>query len=101
MFVETVSAPRVEWQTWTERLRLFADPPPALVSSIAWSADGSTIINVNVWESASAIADFYLDRVQPVIEAHGQPAYKPVRHGEPVAVYVRSQQVPAAFDPVP
>jgi hypothetical protein len=89
MFVETVSAPREQWQIWTERLRLFTDPPPALVGSIGWLADGSTIINVNVWDSAAAVADFYLDRVEPIIEAYGQPAHKPVRHGEPVVVYVR------------
>ena len=89
MFVETVSAPREQWQIWTERLRLFTDPPPALVSSIAWAAEGSTIINVNVWDNAAAVADFYLDRVEPIIQTHGQLAHKPVRHGEPVVVYVR------------
>jgi hypothetical protein len=89
MFVETVSAPRPEWESWTERLRLFTDPPPALVSSIAWSAGDSTIINVNVWENAAAVADFYLDRVEPVIDSYGEPAHKPVRHGEPVAMYLR------------
>jgi len=89
MFVETVSAPREQWQIWTQRLRLLTDPPPALVSSIAWAADDSTIVSVNVWDSHTAVAEFYLDRVEPVIEAHGQPAHKPVRHGEPVAIYVR------------
>jgi len=89
MFVETITAPYDEWQRWTERLRLFTDPPAALVSSVAWPSDPETITNVNVWDTASAVADFYVERVQAVIDADGPPAHKPVRHGSPVAVYVR------------
>ena len=90
MFVETVTAPRAEWQRWTERLRLFTDPPPTLVSSVAWASDPDTVTNVNVWDTPSAVADFYLERVEAVVEAEGPPPHKPVRHGSPVAVYLRA-----------
>jgi hypothetical protein len=89
MFVETVTAPRTEWQRWTERLRLFTDPPPALVCSVAWTSDPDSVTNVNVWETPSAVADFYEERVEAVIEAEGPALHKPVRHGAPVAVYIR------------
>jgi hypothetical protein len=90
MHIETVTAPRAEWQRWTERLRLYADPPAALVSSVAWSSDAETISSVNVWDSPSAIADFYLERVEAAIETEGgPPQHKPSRHGEPVALYIR------------
>jgi hypothetical protein len=36
MFVETVTAPGEVWHHWTDRLRLFTDPPVALFASIAW-----------------------------------------------------------------
>ncbi len=36
MFVETVTAPSEVWQHWTDRLRIFADPPAALFASVAW-----------------------------------------------------------------
>ena len=29
MFVETVTAPREVWEHWTERLRLYSEPPSA------------------------------------------------------------------------
>jgi hypothetical protein len=89
VFVETITAPRAEWQRWTERLRLLTDPPPALVSSIAWASDADTVTNVNVWDTPSAVADFYVQRVEPVIAADGPPLHKPARHGSPVAVYIR------------
>ena len=89
MFVETVTAPREVWRHWTERLRLFADPPAALSASIAWDNHDGTVTAVNVWDNPSAVADFFLERVEPVIAAEGEPNYKPVRHGEPVASYFR------------
>jgi len=89
MFVETVTAPRQEWQRWTERLRLFIDPPPALVSSVAWASDADTITNVNLWETPGAVADFYQERVEAVVAVEGPPTHKPVRRGSPVAVYIR------------
>jgi len=89
MFVETVTAPRDVWLHWTDRLRLFTDPPPALVSAVGWDAGDGMITAVNVWDSASAVGDFFLERVQPVLEEEGQPAYKPVRHGSAVAAYFR------------
>ena len=33
MFVETITAPRAEWQRWTERLRM---PPPLLGDLALW-----------------------------------------------------------------
>jgi hypothetical protein len=89
MFVETITAPRAEWQRWTERLRLFTDPPPALISSVAWASDGDTVTNVNVWDTPAAVAEFYVQRVEAAIQVEGPPAHKPVRHGAPVAVYIR------------
>jgi hypothetical protein len=89
MFVETITAPRAEWERWTDRLRIFADPPPALVSSVAWASGPDTVTNVNVWDTPAAIADFYVERVEAVIESDGAPSHKPARHGEPLAVYMR------------
>jgi hypothetical protein len=89
MFVESITAPRAEWQRWTERLCLYTDPPPALVSSVAWASDANTVTSVNVWETPGAVADFYVERVEAAIEAEGPPPHKPVRHGAPLAVYVR------------
>ena len=34
MFVETVTAPRDEWERFAERLRTLDDPPPALFVSV-------------------------------------------------------------------
>ena len=42
-----------------------------------------------VWDDASAIGDFYPERVREVAHAEGQPDVKPVRHGNPVAAYFR------------
>jgi hypothetical protein len=89
MFVETVTAPRAEWVHWHERLRLTADPPDALVASIAWDSGEGQVTAVNVWETPGAIADFFMERVRPIVEAEGEPADKPQRRGEPLAFYVR------------
>jgi hypothetical protein len=89
MFVETVTAPREVWHYWTDRLRLFSDPPDALLASIAWDAGDGNISAVNVWDSPSAVADFFLERVQSVVAAEGKPDYVPVRRGTPVASYFR------------
>ena len=89
MFVESVTAPREIWQLWSNRLRLFSEPPVALVAAVAWDTGDGSITNLNVWDDASAIGDFYLERVQAVAQAEGQPDYKPVRHGNPVAAYFR------------
>ena len=43
MFVETITAPRAEWEQFTERLRILADPPEALVASVAWDAGDGTV----------------------------------------------------------
>jgi hypothetical protein len=37
------------------------------------------------------VANFFVERIQPVIEAEGPPEYKPVRHGPTVAAYFRDQ----------
>jgi hypothetical protein len=89
MFVETITAPGEVWHRWTDRLRLFSEPPATLFASIAWDNGDGTITAVNVWDNPSAVADFFLDRVEPVIAAEGKPDYKPVRHGEAIASYVR------------
>jgi hypothetical protein len=91
MYVETVTAPRDVWQQWTTRLQLFSEPPSALVATVAWEIGDGMITAVNVWDSPSAIGDFFVERIQPVIEADGPPDYKPVRHGHAVAAYFRGQ----------
>ena len=51
MFVETIVLPRREWERWNERLRLAADPPEALIASIAWDSGDGEVTGVNVWET--------------------------------------------------
>jgi hypothetical protein len=89
MFVESISVPRDEFDRWEERLRMLSDPPRALVASIVWDAGDDQVDGVNLWDSAEAVADFFTERVLPVVETEGEPGNKPRRHGEPVAVYVR------------
>jgi len=89
MFVETVRSTRDEWDRWNEQLRMLDAPPPALIAAIAWQEADGHVTAVNVWDTAEAVADFYLERVGPLVQAHGEPPAKPTRHGEPVAVYVR------------
>jgi len=89
MFVESITTPRDEWERWNERLRMLADPPAALVASIAWQAANGDVTSVNVWESPEAVADFFIERVRPIVEADGEPPTSPTRHGEPLAVYIR------------
>jgi hypothetical protein len=47
------------------------------------------VTGVNVWDTPEAIADFYVERVGPIVEVEGEPANKPRRHGEPLAFYLR------------
>jgi hypothetical protein len=89
VFIEMVTAPAIELQQWTERLRLLSDPPPALVASFAWRSSDGNVASMNVWDAASDIADFYVDRVQAIVDAHGAPEHKPVRLGEAVHAYIR------------
>ncbi len=89
MFVETLSAPRAEWEHWNERLRTVSDPPPGLVAAIAWDAGDGLVMSVNLWDTPEAVAEFFMERVRPLVEAEGEPANKPQRHGEPIAAYVR------------
>jgi hypothetical protein len=70
---------------------LSASPPSALVATVAWEAGGGMITSVNVWDNPSAVGDFFVERVQPVIEAEGPSDYEPVRHGNAVATYFRAQ----------
>jgi hypothetical protein len=89
MFVETIALPRPEWERWEERLRYTTDPPQTLVATLVWDAGGGQVTGVNVWDTPGAIADFYMERVRPLVEAEGEPTSKPQRHGEPLAFYVR------------
>jgi hypothetical protein len=89
VFVETIALPRAEWERWHERLRYASDPPEALIATIVWDAGEGRVAGVNLWDSPKAIADFYLERVGPIVEAEGEPSSKPERHGEPLAVYLR------------
>jgi hypothetical protein len=89
MFVETIALPRPEWERWHERLRYATDPPQALIATIVWDSGDGQVTGVNLWDTPKAIADFYLERVAPIVEAEGEPSNKPQRHGEPLAVYLR------------
>jgi hypothetical protein len=89
MFVETIVLPRPEWERWEERLRYSTDPPKALIATIVWDSGDGQVTGVNVWDTPGAIADFYMERVMPVVEAEGEPTNKPQRHGEPLAFYLR------------
>ena len=91
MFIETVTAPREVWEQWSTRLRLFSEPPAALVAAVAWDAGDGMITSLNAWDNPSAVADFFVDRVQPLVEAKGPADYNPVRHGNAVATYFRAQ----------
>ena len=88
MFVERVVAPREEFELWDARLRIVTDPPPALVVSVAWESAGE-VTCINAWDSPEAIADFFLERVRPFIEAADPPENKPQRLGHVVRAYVR------------
>jgi hypothetical protein len=73
MFVETITTPRDEWDRWNERLRMLAEPPARLIASIAWQSDSGEVTSVNLWESPDAVADFFVERVHPLVEAEGEP----------------------------
>jgi hypothetical protein len=92
MFVETVRSSRDDWDLWNDRLRMLDDPPEALIAAIAWQETDDSVTAVNVWDTAEAVADFYLERVGPLIQAGGKPPSQPMRHGEPVAFYIRAPQ---------
>jgi hypothetical protein len=70
-------------------LRYSTDPPEALVATIVWDSGGGQVTGVNVWDTPEAIAEFYMERVAPIVEAEGVPTNKPSRHGEPLAFYLR------------
>ena len=91
MFVERVTLPRAEWEEWTGRLRLLTDPPAALAACVAWRSEDDTVTSINVWDSASDVADFFLERAQPIVETDGPPSRKPERLGQAVSAYVRSE----------
>ena len=89
MFVQTVTAPLEEFERMNERLRIISDPPEALVAAIAWTGADGLVTAVNVWDSPEAIADFYVERVGPIVTAEGEPTNKPKVHGKPLVVYIR------------
>jgi len=89
MFVETITSPRDEWERWNERLRIFIDPPDALVASVAWDSGDGNVTAVNVWDSAEAVGDFFVARTHAALQELGEPTAKPTRHGRPVAIYLR------------
>jgi hypothetical protein len=89
MFVETIALQRSEWERWHERLGYSSDPPEALIATIVWDSGDGQVAGVNLWDTAEAVADFYMERVRPIVEAEGEPTSKPQRHGEPLAFYLR------------
>jgi hypothetical protein len=66
-----------------------ADPPPALVAAIAWNSGEGQVTSLNVWETPEAVADFFMERVRPIVEVEGEPENKPQRHGAPILAYFR------------
>ena len=60
-----------------------------VVATIAWQNGDDTVTAVNVWESAEAVADFFIERVQPTIATGGEPKSKPTRNGQPLIFYLR------------
>ena len=83
MFVETVTAPREEWERWTENLE-------TLVAAVAWVGVDGLVTALIVWDSAEAVGAFYVERVHAIVQAQGgEPPNRPERHGEPIAVYIR------------
>jgi hypothetical protein len=89
VFVETLVLPRPEWERWHERLRLSTDPPEALIATVVWDSGDGEVTGVNVWDTPGAIAEFFMERVAPVVAAEGEPSNKPQRRGEPLAFYLR------------
>ena len=61
----------------------------AKIKAVPTGIDHGTVTAVNVWDSPEAVADFFIERVQPTLATLGEPGSKPVRHGKPVAFYVR------------
>jgi hypothetical protein len=80
-----MALPRPEWERCENRLRYSTDPPKARIATIAWDSGEGQVTGVNVWDTPGAVADFYMERVQPTVEAEGEPTNKPQRHGEPLA----------------
>ena len=89
MFIETIVLPRRDWERSNGRLRFVDDPPEALIASIAWDSGDGEVTGVNVGETPGAIADVFMERVGPFVEAEGEPPNKPQRRGEPLAFYLR------------
>jgi hypothetical protein len=89
MFVETIALPRPEWERWYELLGYSTNPPEALIATIVWDSGDGQVTGVNLWDTPESIADFYMERVRPIVEVEGEPTSKPDRHGEPLAFYLR------------
>ena len=79
MFVESITSSREEWQRFSQGVRLASDPPEALVLSVSWDAGEDRVTVLNVWDTAEAVADFYVDRVHTLIQQHGEPIPPVVR----------------------
>ena len=90
MFVETITSDREEYESFRQGTRLATDPPAALVASVAWDAGDDRVTVLNVWDDGEAVADFYVERIRPLIEQRGEPTGKPKRHGSPLEVYLRA-----------
>ena len=93
MFVETMTLARDEWERWRDRVEMLANPPFAVVAVIAWDSGGGQVTQLAVWDNPGAIADFYVERIRPIVEAEGEPENGPQRHGEPLAIYLRGQTI--------
>ena len=90
MFIETITAPREEWERWKDKIDMVNDPPDALVALVAWESSDGQVTQANVWDNPGAVADFFMKHVSPIIEVEGEPVNKPLRHGEPLAIFLRN-----------
>lgn len=63
MFTETITIPAPEFEQFEQRVELFADPPPGLLSAICYEDGPDDVSLVMLWETASARGDFAADRV--------------------------------------
>jgi hypothetical protein len=61
--LKTIALPRPGWERREEHLSYTTDPPQTMVDTIVRDAGGGQMTGVNVWDTAGAIADFYIKRV--------------------------------------
>lgn len=69
MFMETITAPIVEWNLVNEKSRLTDDPPAGLIAHVAWESGPDEVTAVMVWETASQRGDFAVEVMMPLFQS--------------------------------